>query len=173
MEGLGAEIECGDAEYAVRLRIGNVDNSKVPPRAGLANGDPSAVVAGSIFEGRAKDVLGLILTNPMAVHVRFLRFGIDIESDIHLARDLSTAPLVTLNQLLPVANADCETPRGLRNSSRSIAPGCTGGTSVGSRRRTSGRGDFRGLLVVVRDFDFIGIAGLPAKADSILLIDEE
>jgi hypothetical protein len=42
---------------------------------------------------------------------------------------------------------------------------------VGSRRWTSERGDLRGFLVAVRDFDLIGITGLPAETDPILLID--
>jgi len=75
-----------------------------------------------------------------------------------------------------IANADCEMPSGLRNSSRSISPGCVGGLSVGSRRWTSpfcasAAGATR--LVVVRDFDFVGIAILRMKANPVLLVNAD
>src|ERR1700692_2691163 len=63
-------------------------------------------------------------------------------------------------------------PNGFRNSSKSISPGCTGGIAAGSRRRTSGRTPAE-RLVVVRDFDFVGIAPLPAETDSVLFIDAD
>src|SRR5437588_12561181 len=66
-----------------------------------------------------------------------------------------------------MANADCEMPSGLRNSSSNISPGWVGGTWVGSRRLTSGAR----RLVVVRDFDFVGIRSLTAKTHSVLIID--
>src|SRR6476659_1154489 len=69
-----------------------------------------------------------------------------------------------------IAKADCEIPRGFRNSSRSISPGCVGGRVVGRRRRTSRCFRPRGL-VVVRDFNFVGIAVLPGEAYSILIVD--
>ena len=65
------------------------------------------------------------------------------------------------------AKADWVIPKGARNSSRSISPGCVGGRWVGRRRRTSGAR----RLVVVRDFDFVGIAILPPEADPKLVID--
>ena len=49
--------------------------------------------------------------------------------------------------------------------------GPTGAISVGSLRRTSARGLLLARLVVVRDFDFVGIARLPAETHAILLID--
>jgi hypothetical protein len=58
-----------------------------------------------------------------------------------------------------MAKADCEMPRGFRNSSSSISPGCVGGTSVGKRRRTSGRLG-RACLVIISDFDVVGISFL-------------
>jgi len=77
-----------------------------------------------------------------------------------------------------MANADWDIPSGFRNSSRSISPGCVGGTAVGSRRSTRRAGavverDERAdeCLVVVRDFNFVGISLLPAEANTILLID--
>src|SRR6266566_5274300 len=71
-----------------------------------------------------------------------------------------------------IAKADCDIPNGLRNSSKSISPGCTGGIAVGKRRRTSGRTPAE-RLVVVRDFDFVGIASLPAETDPVLFIDAD
>ena len=69
-----------------------------------------------------------------------------------------------------IANADCERPSGLRNSSSRISPGCTGGTVVGNRRLSSDRvGAVR--LLVVRDFDVVRRELLPAKAGTILWID--
>src|SRR5574338_833978 len=65
------------------------------------------------------------------------------------------------------ANADCEMPRGLRNSSRSISPGDVGGRVLGRRRCTSPGT----RLVVIGDFDVVGMAGLPPEADPVLLID--
>ena len=40
---------------------------------------------------------------------------------------------------------------------------------MGSRRATNGRGDR--ALVVVRDFDFLGITLLPDEAHSVLVVD--
>jgi hypothetical protein len=71
-----------------------------------------------------------------------------------------------------MAKEDWDIPNGLRNSSKSIAPGCTGGIAVGNRRRTSGLTPI-GRLVVVRDFDFVGIIPLPAETDSVLIIDPD
>jgi hypothetical protein len=71
-----------------------------------------------------------------------------------------------------MAKADWDNPNGFRNSSNNISPGCTGGIAVGKRRRTSGRTPAE-RLVVVRDFDFVGIAPLPAKTDSVLFIDAD
>ena len=71
-----------------------------------------------------------------------------------------------------MAKADWDIPNGFRNSSKSISPGCTGGMAVGNRRRTSGRTPAE-RLVIVRDFDFVGIAPLPAKTDSVLFIDAD
>lgn len=70
------------------------------------------------------------------------------------------------------AKADCEMLSGLRNSSRSISPGCVGGWCVGSLRTTS-RGARRLGLVVVRNLDLVRIATLPTKAHSILLVDPD
>lgn len=72
------------------------------------------------------------------------------------------------------AKADWLIPRGLRNSSRSISPGCVGGRLAGSLRATS---DCAGLpwwergLVIVRDLNFVCIIVLPAKTHAILLVD--
>ena len=71
-----------------------------------------------------------------------------------------------------MAKADWDISNGFRNSSKSISPGCTGGIAVGNRRRTSGRIP-ADRLVVIRDFDFVGIALLPAETDSILFIDAD
>ena len=70
-----------------------------------------------------------------------------------------------------IAKADCDTPRGLRNSSRSISPGWVGGWCVGSRRATNGF--FLRRLVVVGDFDLVGIPVLPRKAHPVLFIDPD
>ena len=71
------------------------------------------------------------------------------------------------------AKADWLIPRGLRNSSSSISPGCVGGLLAGSRRTTGNCDDLPlcgRRLVVVRDFDLIRISILPVKAHAILLI---
>src|SRR3990172_7326950 len=68
-----------------------------------------------------------------------------------------------------VAKADCVIPRGFRNSSSSISPGWVGGRCVGSRRRT--KGFPLDPLVIVRDFDVVGIAVLPPKTDPVLVVD--
>src|SRR5690606_16164392 len=65
------------------------------------------------------------------------------------------------------AKAACEMASGLRNSSRSISPGEVGGRVLGRRRCTSPAV----RLVVVGDFDVVGIAGLPPEADPVLIID--
>ena len=75
-----------------------------------------------------------------------------------------------------MANADWLMPSGFKNSSRSISPGCVGARSVGKRRvtRLVGRRALPGRrLVVVRDFDVVRIAIVPAKADAILLVDAD
>ncbi|MDP9202881.1 MAG: hypothetical protein M3P26_13245, partial [Gemmatimonadota bacterium] len=64
-----------------------------------------------------------------------------------------------------MAKADWDMPNGFKNSSKSISPGWTAGISVGSRRRTSGLIGIK-RLVVVRDFDFVGITSLPAETIS-------
>ena len=56
--------------------------------------------------------------------------------------------------------------RGLTNSSKSISPGWVGGRFRGSRRPTTS-------LVIVCDFDLIGIAFLPCKTNSVLLINSD
>jgi hypothetical protein len=72
------------------------------------------------------------------------------------------------------AKADWLIPSGLRNSSRSISPGCVGGRRVGSRRRTmAGLGGARRALVVVRDLDFVCIARLPTEAHAIAIVDPD
>jgi hypothetical protein len=58
-------------------------------------------------------------------------------------------------------------PSGLRNSSSSISPGDVGGRSLGRRRCTR----LGARLVVVRDFDFVGMAILPPETDPVLLVD--
>jgi len=65
-----------------------------------------------------------------------------------------------------IANALWDNPSGFRNSSSSISPGCVGGRFLGSLRRT-----FR--LMVVRDFDFVGMAFLPLETDPKFLIDSD
>src|ERR1019366_4652076 len=67
------------------------------------------------------------------------------------------------------AKADCVTPIGTRNSSRSISPGCVGGRCVGRRLWTSAPRSAR--LVVVCDFNFVGIPVLPLEADPELVVD--
>jgi hypothetical protein len=69
-----------------------------------------------------------------------------------------------------IAKADCDTPRGFRNSSSSISPGCVGGTCVGSGRATK-EGPLGRRLVVVDDLDFVGISALPEKANPILFVN--
>jgi len=54
-------------------------------------------------------------------------------------------------------------PSGLRNSSRSISPGCVGGRFAGNRLEVR--------LVVIRDLDFVCITILPSKAHTILVVD--
>ncbi len=68
-----------------------------------------------------------------------------------------------------IAKLDWEIPSGFRNSSRSISPGCVGGNSRGSRRPTRWRGFFA-FLMVVNDFDLVGITVLPAEAYSVLIV---
>jgi len=68
------------------------------------------------------------------------------------------------------AKSDCVTPRGFRNSSRSISPGCVGGRCVGSLM-SAVRGLGLSALVVVRDFDVVGIVTLPSETHSILVVD--
>src|SRR4051812_22597092 len=60
-------------------------------------------------------------------------------------------------------------PNGCRNSSNSISPGWVGGRWVGNRRCTRAATGAR--LVVVRDFDVVGIAVLPSETDPILFVD--
>src|SRR5690606_18346242 len=69
------------------------------------------------------------------------------------------------------AKADCVRPSGTKNSSRSISPGWVGGRCVGRRRCTSG--DVSVGLVVVRDFDLVGIAFLPPETDPVLFVDAD
>ena len=45
-----------------------------------------------------------------------------------------------------IANADCEIPSGLRNSSSSISPGCVGGASVGRTLHQLAPGSRLGML---------------------------
>src|SRR5436305_9572025 len=62
-------------------------------------------------------------------------------------------------------------PRGFRNSSSSISPGCVGGRWRGRRRST--RGAFCRGLVVVGDFDFVCIVVLPAETNPVLIVDAD
>src|SRR5262245_14298904 len=70
-----------------------------------------------------------------------------------------------------IANADCEIPSGFRNSCNNISPGCVGGRWVGSRRSTRRACERDPFLMVIRDFDLVGITVLPGKADPKLNID--
>jgi len=64
------------------------------------------------------------------------------------------------------ASSACVNSRGLTNSSKSISPGWVGGRFRGSRRPTTS-------LVVICDFDFVGMAFLPCKTNSVLLINPD
>jgi hypothetical protein len=55
---------------------------------------------------------------------------------------------------------------GLRNSSSNISPGCVGGRSFDKRRFTS-------WLVVIDNFDLVGISILPFETDPELLVYPE
>jgi hypothetical protein len=65
-----------------------------------------------------------------------------------------------------MANALCVSPRGFKNSSSNISPGCVGGRFLGKRRETP-------WLVIVCDFDFEGMAFLPLETDPELLVDPD
>jgi len=66
-------------------------------------------------------------------------------------------------------------PKGRRNSSKSISPGCVGGRRRGKRRpppwgiRALSR--MSPALVVVGDLNFAGICCLPAETNAILIVD--
>jgi hypothetical protein len=64
------------------------------------------------------------------------------------------------------ANSACVRSSGLTNSSKSISPGWVGGRFRGSRRLTTS-------LVVICDFDLVGMAFLPCKTNSVLLINPD
>ena len=81
--GLRTQIKRSDAENTVRLGIGDVDNSKVPPRPRLANSYSGPIMSRSILERSSKDVLRLVLLHAVASDMRVARLRIDIESDIH------------------------------------------------------------------------------------------
>ena len=57
------------------------------------------------------------------------------------------------------AASDCRSPSGLRNSSNNISPGGTAGPGQS------------GSLVIVFDFDLVGMAVLPPKGNAILIVD--
>src|SRR3954464_5235057 len=61
------------------------------------------------------------------------------------------------------ASSDCEMPRGLMNSSRSISPGRVGGRLEGMRMNLSS--------VIVDDLDVGRSIVRPSKADAILVVD--
>jgi hypothetical protein len=55
---------------------------------------------------------------------------------------------------------------GFKNSSNNISPGCVGGRCFGKRRLTS-------WLVVIDDFDLVGMTVLPFETDPELLVDPD
>src|ERR1051326_5125084 len=61
--------------------------------------------------------------------------------------------------LMSFARRYCAMPIGFRNSSDSTSPGCTGGSFED--------------LVVVDDFDFVGMTGLPFETHAPLHIDRD
>jgi hypothetical protein len=56
--------------------------------------------------------------------------------------------------------------KGFKNSSNNISPGCVGGRCFGKRRLTS-------RLVVIDNFDLVGMIVLPFKTDPELLVDPD
>src|SRR5579885_340599 len=62
---------------------------------------------------------------------------------------------------IALASAYWERPRGFRKSSRSTSPGCAGGKSAIVQISS----------MVVDDFDVVGVALAPAKANAPLIVD--
>jgi len=73
----------GDYKHGDGLRIWNVYHTQVPPSPRFSEGHPGTFPAGSIFKWTSQNILHLDLFNAMAIDVRFVRFGVTIEADLH------------------------------------------------------------------------------------------
>src|SRR5690242_2595746 len=67
---------------------------------------------------------------------------------------------------MALASAPDDRPSGMRNSSRKISPGWSGGSRLGCRLTMGCSG-----LVVIDDFDVGWSFGCPVKADAELVVD--
>jgi hypothetical protein len=82
-KGFPYQFICRDYEYTGGLRIGDINNSKIPTAPCLSDSNSRVFLAWPVFAGFVEYVLYLIFPYPMSVNVRKPGFFINIKANLH------------------------------------------------------------------------------------------
>lgn len=78
-----SKLVCRNDKSAVRLRVTDVNNSKIPTSRRLAYRHAGAVSPGTILSWIVQDFLHLFLFDLVIPNVRLISFRIEVETKIH------------------------------------------------------------------------------------------
>jgi hypothetical protein len=116
-QGFGTEVERGDYENRVRLRISHINYANIPAVTGLPESHPGSVAAWAVLERSPENVVNFLLGNIVTMNVRSARFGIDVEAEFH-SKHAEEATVGALRQRTDVYKASPRRGRGCKSDAR-------------------------------------------------------